>query len=109
MESNIAGIKKINILKRPSTTSNSRLLVLKNARNTLITEYVDRKQTRPLNPKIHLRIETDILNGCCKHWENMKPHPCDCKNLTPSPRSQRLVQHGLASISYGAVDLSFVF
>lgn len=58
---------------------------------------------------VELRIITDVLGGTCFHWKYNKRCDCDCKGLTPSPKSQRLARQGRAHITYGDIDFSFIF
>lgn len=59
------------------------------------------------NRPILLQIDVELM-GKCIHVENHSIAKCDCSGWNLSPRTQVLLQLGLAQIKYADIDLSFL-
>jgi hypothetical protein len=65
-----------------------------------------RAKSRRVRPVL-LEITVELM-GKCQHIQYKLPVACDCNEWSLSPRSQLLLQLGLAKIKYVDIDLSFL-
>jgi len=66
------------------------------------------KRTGHIDPANILLVEVDLLTGLCTHVRDGKWLKCDCLGTQLSDRTEKLQARGLAKVSYGRLDLSFL-